>query len=1621
MEKDNTVRRVNKKMMLILVVVFLAVCSVAAVGLLYVLNKGRRQEVLLESAGKYMAAKDYSRAILQYKRALSLGNATGDMYFKYGCCLEKLKQGGPAFYAFERAATLDENHAEARKRIAGTYYQRAAAALAQPDADPGEVKPLQKLEACARTLMRLQPSDRAGYVWLARAQRLKGEDEEALKTLGRGLEKLPDDGGLIAEKVRILLRAERVKEAEAEARRALERRPDSAELLLAFADLCEKTERPAEMESALTKLLASDPKNVEGRRRLAFLYWRQGKSEEAEREFRRACDLQPEATDAWVALSRFLSSVNEPKKALESLEKGCAMNPEDMGLLVELTRMEVANDKLSEARGNLERLKKMKAAPAVLAWLEGRIELADGNVTPARSKFLEAIRKSNVEFSDAYYGLGLCYLREGNYGAAEEQLMVAARSRRLRRRAWLGLADVYLRAGRTQDALAQAARIEELSQGARTEAGEKAGRDAAALLIMGQAYFREGEMEKAARCFEDALAADSADSLVRLRALTLLGRLSLARRGPAVRRGDEAEAAKRLKEAIEYVRKAREVEPNDANVLMLDARLADLAGDKGKAAEIIKSGIRSPQAAARFIREAAGGGKIFEGVEESAAMVKELVAAHRNRPEVLGAAVGYFALEGAVADARARRLRGAERDALLRSRDEHYKEAIECARKAFELDEGNPFHAVRLFQLCLTTGETEEARVLAVKLTSSKVTKPLGLALEGLLSQNEGKMKEAADKLKESIALNDNDWRTHYWLGRVYARMRGRAAEAEVELGRALQLRPTAAEARDLLFSVLEAQGKYDRIQAEIDELLKESAVSVAAMERSARLFEKSGEIEKAAERWKRIVDAVPADARACIEYSRVLRRLGRSAEAVQVAKKAVEVGKGSVPALRALVGSLLAMNDLSGAERVVREALESQPDVPSVYVLAGDLYRAMGRPAEAEANLKKLVEKRKEDAVSHFLLAGFLVRQGRGDEALGEYEEALRLEPDSLMAEMGIVNVLLSRVWAGTDAASKGEEIKRAAERIAEVKKRHPKSLSPRLAEASLLALQGKLDESEKYLEALAEEFEGSSALRVILARVYLRGGKTEEAADELRTALKENPQLGDAHVLLAQINVSRNRLRKAIEHCEEALRYQPTNEAALALSARIKQRLGDGSGAAADLRRIVKLKPSDRGALVRLLQSLFVQKREGEALEAAKEAYARNPSSSAFLEEYVRCLELAGKPDDAEVVCKGFLANHPESEAAWLMLGEAQFRLGRKDDAERSLQSAKRASKNSSLFLRRAVRVCVEAEEYERAIAFAKELARKAPDAVFANATLVDALQRAGRREEATRTAVEAARRNPDSAAFLQQAVRTLTDAKKTDEAISQCEAFLERHPGDATVSLMLADLQVASGRKEMAAATLKRMEEGRGSPLTPSAAVKLAQRYAALKRYEDAERVAKGLCERAPDSASAWLTYGSVVDLQGPEARERAIRIYEEGLGKQLRGEAARRLIVNNLAYALATHTCENPAEGKQALARASRLAESVLGDWETAPTFLLDTAGWIKFLRNESEEARELLALATTRPDAMPENWYHYAMACARTGNREGALKAVEKAVSLDPARESWVQDVKREISANEEEE
>ena len=317
--------------------------------------------------------------------------------------------------------------------------------------------------------------------------------------------------------------------------------------------------------------------------------------------------------------------------------------------------------------------------------------------------------------------------------------------------------------------------------------------------------------------------------------------------------------------------------------------------------------------------------------------------------------------------------------------------------------------------------------------------------------------------------------------------------------GKRWQLDPVAPGATELLLQVLESEAKFDRVQEEIQKLGGRFGLDTSLLVRSAQLYERTGEWDKAAARWKQASETAPRVAQWHIEYGRALDRLGRKDEALAEANRAAEIGPPSVQTARAQIAAYLSRGDRAKAEQLLLDALKALPDDPTVYLLAVQVYQAVGAPSEAESWLKQLAERRKDDPEAHALLAEFFTERQRYDEAIRKYRDALQVRPDFAPAEYGIIRAELLQAAQTEDPAGREAILKDAEQQAAALQKRDPKSLRARLVTADLLVARGELDRAEEFLQkarrGVRQEPGGPARPRAALSAAReVRGGRARD-----------------------------------------------------------------------------------------------------------------------------------------------------------------------------------------------------------------------------------------------------------------------------------------------------------------------------------------------------------------------------------------------------------------------------------------------------------------------------------------------------------------------------------------------
>ena len=361
----------------------------------------------------------------------------------------------------------------------------------------------------------------------------------------------------------------------------------------------------------------------------------------------------------------------------------------------------------------------------------------------------------------------------------------------------------------------------------------------------------------------------------------------------------------------------------------------------------------------------------------------------------------------------------------------------------------------------------------------------------------------------------------------------------------------------------------------------------------------------------------------------------------------------GARPAALAVGGAVVAALALLSArqsaayrdeETLWRSAVAVNPAAwLAHYNLAVDL-GARGRGGEAIGHLEAALRAKPDYAEAHNNLALLLSAEGRDAEAMEHARTAARLRPDMPEAQVSL-GILLARRGRPADALPHLEEavrlrpssaearhnlglslvaLGRAAEALShqeEAARLDPGSAEAQEALGTALLAAGRAPEACVALEAALRLRPGRGETLANLGLALLRAGRSREAMDSYAEALRASPDLPDAHYNLGTLLAMAGRPAAAQEHYAAALRLRPGYAEAHNNLAAVLVGTGRLAEARAHLEEAVRLKPDFFDALANLADVYARSGRRAEALAQARAALAvAPPPARAPLEQRIR-----------------------------------------------------------------------------------------------------------------------------------------------------------------------------------------------------------------------------------------------------------------------------------------------------------------------------------------------------------------------------------------------------------------
>ena len=248
-----------------------------------------------------------------------------------------------------------------------------------------------------------------------------------------------------------------------------------------------------------------------------------------------------------------------------------------------------------------------------------------------------------------------------------------------------------------------------------------------------------------------------------------------------------------------------------------------------------------------------------------------------------------------------------------------------------------------------------------------------------------------------------------------------------------------------------------------------------------------------------------------------------------------------------------------------------------------------------------------KPNDVPHFNLGNAFRQQGRMDDAVAQYEQALQIKPDLAQAHDNLGHVLLLQG--------------KAAEAIPHFQK--ALQIRPDLPNAHLnlgnaLRKVGKVDEAIAELRTslqIRPKFEGA---HLNLGQALFQEGKVDEAISEYQNALQLNPRDAEAHFDLGVALLQKGRVDEAISQFQGALQIRPKYILAESYLGNAFLQKGMASAAISHFQQALKIDPANTA----------LQNNLAWLLATWPEASVRNGSMAISLAEHAKEVSSGNNP---------------------------------------------------------------------------------------------------------------------------------------------------------------------------------------------------------------------------------------------------------------------------------------------------------------------------------------------------------------------------------------------------------
>ena len=404
----------------------------------------------------------------------------------------------------------------------------------------------------------------------------------------------------------------------------------------------------------------------------------------------------------------------------------------------------------------------------------------------------------------------------------------------------------------------------------------------------------------------------------------------------------------------------------------------------------------------------------------------------------------------------------------------------------------------------------------------------------------------------------------------------------------------------------------------------------------------------------------------------------------------------------------------------------------------------------ELKQRLESLGYLRQDTANSHNNRGMILLGQGKYDEAIGEFEQAIHASED-----LGIARINIAR------ALFKKRDYQAATKILDDYSSRQPRSKDAENLLGNIAMEQKHYADAERHFRKALEYEPNFTDARNSLGILYDRLGRRDDALREFLKVVSVDPEYAEAHNNIGLINKEEGRAQEAIASFRKAIEADPEFAGAYSNLALVLEQMGDLNEAGEQFRNALQRDPQNAAVRTNYGGLLYTLGHYEQARVELEKAVAADPVYASAQNNLGAVYGRLGRTEDEIAAYRKAIALDPEYADAHHNLGLALLKRGKVEEGESELRRAlsiDRAYVPAYLNLARSL---LGRGRQQDAVEILNAGSRAVPTDAGLQGLLGEAYLRLGHRDQAIAAFEQSLRLKPDQA-DLRQRLRTLGVAR-------------------------------------------------------------------------------------------------------------------------------------------------------------------------------------------------------------------------------------------------------------------